>query len=444
MTITTAVTESCRRVLNGTLDECFEQLERLSMQGAGIFVTINETDGCGRKAAHITRVRAVFVDTDGAPQEPIEADFPNIIVESSPCKFHNYWLVKDCPLEDFKPAQIKLAATYGTDKSVNDLSRVMRLPGFPHQKVDKKKELHGTPFMVRMIQNITHSGPDRWEYRKSQIDQAHAAKIAAQLPSSTLAECATTAVQPPSGHVAPIFDLGSRSTSYTSSGPTEAEARELLGYLDPDMAYGDWLNVLMALHDAGDHMLPLAIEWSSESSKFKQGEIDQKWRGFMRGSGVGWPTIPAMARDRGAKLDEISLKYRAVDCRQKPAVAVQKIASGDDIDLILNKRGHPAWCAENACLILETAPDWAGALAYNEETALTLLLRPVPGSKTPKARFQPRPITEADLTATLRWFNRNGFPDATRNIVADAVFATAAQSVIAPVRHYLEGFHGMA
>jgi predicted P-loop ATPase len=42
------------------------------------------------------------------------------------------------------------------------------------------------------------------------------------------------------------------------------------------------------------------------------------------------------------------------------------------------------------------------------------------------------------LTATLRWFNRNGFPDATRNIVADAVFATAAQSVIAPVRNYLE------
>ena len=426
------------RVLNGTLDECFEQLERLSMQGAGIFVTINETDGCGRQAAHITRVRAVFVDTDGAPQEPIEADFPNIIVESSPRKFHNYWLVKDCPLEDFKPAQIKLAATYGTDKSVNDLSRVMRLPGFPHQKVDKKKGLRGTPFTVRMIETNTHSGPDQWEFRKAQIDQAHAAKIAAQLPLLTLAERAAAAVQPPCGNVAPIFDLGSRGTSYTSSSPTEAEARELLGYLDPDIGYRDWLNVLMALHDAGDAMLPLAIEWSSRGSTFRKGEIEKKWLGFRRGSGVGWATIPAMAQDRGAQLGEISSKYQAVDCRQKPTVAVQEITSGDEINLICNRSGRPAWCAENACLILEANPDWAGVFAYNEETALRLLLRPIPGSKTPKSRFQLRPITEADLTATLRWFNRNGFPDATRNIVADAVFATAAQSVIAPVRHYLE------
>ena len=123
---------------------------------------------------------------------------------------------------------------------------------------------------------------------------------------------------------------------------------------------------------------------------------------------------------------------------QQPSIAAHAIGGSDDIDLIHNKRGHPAWCAENACLILETASDWAGVLAYNEETALMLLLRPIPGSKTPKAGFKPRPITDADLTATLRWFNRNGFPDATRNIVADAVFATAAQSVIAPVRHYLE------
>ena len=123
---------------------------------------------------------------------------------------------------------------------------------------------------------------------------------------------------------------------------------------------------------------------------------------------------------------------------QQSSVAAGEIAGSDDIDLIRNKRGHPAWCAENACLILETNPDWAGVLAYNEETALMLLLRPIPGSKTPKASFKPRPINEADLTATLRWFNRNGFPDATRNTVSDAVFATAAQCVIAPVRHYLE------
>jgi hypothetical protein len=41
-----------------------------------------------------------------------------------------------------------------------------------------------------------------------------------------------------------------------------------LDYLDPDMPYVDWLGVLMGLHAAGDHMLPLAVEWSSRGSKF--------------------------------------------------------------------------------------------------------------------------------------------------------------------------------
>jgi hypothetical protein len=294
------------QVLHGSLDQHFETLAALSAQGAGIFVTINETDGRGRKAENVTRVRAVFVDTDGTPQEPIEAALPHIVVESSPGNYHDYWLVKDCSFEDFRLAQKKLAETYGSDSSVNDLSRVLRLPGFHHQKIDSKKGLIGTPYMVRMIDSTAHFGPDQWAFRKEKIDQAHAAKMAVTSSPLTLAERVTAAIQPPAGHKGPIIDLGGASASYTSTGPSEAEAHELLGYLDPDMPYEDWLSVLMALHDAGDHMLPLAIEWSSEGSKFRPGEIERKWRGFTHGSGVGWPTIPAMARDNGAPLAEIA------------------------------------------------------------------------------------------------------------------------------------------
>jgi predicted P-loop ATPase len=68
-----------------------------------------------------------------------------------------------------------------------------------------------------------------------------------------------------------------------------------------------------------------------------------------------------------------------------------------------------------------------------------MLLAPVPGSTTPRAKFRPRPLTGTDVTAALRWFNRNKFPDATRNVVEDALKAVAAQSVISPVRHFLEG-----
>lgn len=53
------------RTYNGTLSEHWDTLTRASQNGAGVFVTVNETDGQGRKTANITRVRAVFVDTDG-------------------------------------------------------------------------------------------------------------------------------------------------------------------------------------------------------------------------------------------------------------------------------------------------------------------------------------------------------------------------------------------
>lgn len=120
------------RTLSGTLYEHWDTLTRASQSGAGVFVTVNETDRQGRKTANITRVRAVFVDTDGADIEPIRAAQPHILVESSPGNYHAYWLVSDAPLDEFKGAQKAMIEAWGTDKGVNDLPRVMRLPGFPH------------------------------------------------------------------------------------------------------------------------------------------------------------------------------------------------------------------------------------------------------------------------------------------------------------------------
>jgi putative DNA primase/helicase len=127
------------RTYNGTLSEHWDTLTRASQNGAGVFVTINETDGQGRKTANIIRVRAVFVDTDGADIEPIRAAQPHILVESSPGNYHAYWLVSDAPLDEFKGAQKAMIEAWGTDKGVNDLPRVMRLPGFPTRRCPHKR-----------------------------------------------------------------------------------------------------------------------------------------------------------------------------------------------------------------------------------------------------------------------------------------------------------------
>ena len=122
------------------------RLTDLQHAGAGVFVTINGTDGAGRKAANIVPVRAVFVDLDGAPFEPVLAcpPPPHIAVESSPGRYHAYWLVRDLPLERFAPLQKAIAARFGGDPAIHDLPRVMRLPGFWHLK--------GEPFATRTLE----------------------------------------------------------------------------------------------------------------------------------------------------------------------------------------------------------------------------------------------------------------------------------------------------
>lgn len=107
--------------------------------------------------------------------------------------------------------------------------------------------------------------------------------------------------------------------------------------------------------------------------------------------------------------------------------------------LVENDNGRPTWCVENACIILETHSDWSGALAHDEFAGITMLVRPIPGTTTPRSKFKSRPLVETDITATVRWFNRHGFPRATKPVASDALFAIAAQTVVSPVQSYLEG-----
>src|SRR6516165_6375119 len=71
-----------------------DELRRLNEQGAGIFVTVNETDGNGRKSENIKRIRAIWQEDD----DGFDGAFPlapSMIVQTSPGHFHRYWLVED-------------------------------------------------------------------------------------------------------------------------------------------------------------------------------------------------------------------------------------------------------------------------------------------------------------------------------------------------------------
>ncbi len=100
----------------------------------------------------------MFADLDGSPLEPIlkAKPAPHMIIESSKGKYHAYWLVDDCPLDEFSMYQKAIAKKFDSDPRVCDLPRVMRLPGFYHSK-DKpylttiKYHNHHSPYFLKDI-----------------------------------------------------------------------------------------------------------------------------------------------------------------------------------------------------------------------------------------------------------------------------------------------------
>ncbi len=124
------------RVLHGSLAEHWDSLVALSLAGAGIFVTINKTDLRGRKASNIVRVRALFVDLDGAQLSnlwnvPLDLGW---VTRTSVGRFHAYWRVDGIALREFRDLQKIIIALTGGDPVVHDLPRAMRLAGFPNLK----------------------------------------------------------------------------------------------------------------------------------------------------------------------------------------------------------------------------------------------------------------------------------------------------------------------
>ena len=217
------------RNLDGTFKAVLPKLQWASDTGGGAFVVVNEG---GQKDSEINRVRAVFADTDGAPLEPIvEALKPHMVVESSPRNYHAYWLTEsDFPLDQFTPVQLAIARKYGTDKKVCNLSRVMRMPGFSHNKNE--------PVLSRLV------------------------KLNLQLPRYTHDEVVTgLGLQLQAPNVANQSAIPLR-TKFADAPPIE-EVERALAYLNPFVDRDTWVRSILALaHDYGESARDLAHRWS--------------------------------------------------------------------------------------------------------------------------------------------------------------------------------------
>lgn len=137
------------RVIHGRFDDVVQELIEMNRKGAGVFVCVNRTNGMGLRGKDIDRIRSFFIDDDTDHIEATHLDLaPSIVVRSKRGK-HFYWLMSNGTAKDtFGPAQKALADKFETDKTISNLNRVMRIPGFLHNK--------GEPYPVR----LEHADPN--------------------------------------------------------------------------------------------------------------------------------------------------------------------------------------------------------------------------------------------------------------------------------------------
>ena len=110
----------------------------------------------------------------------------------------------------------------------------------------------------------------------------------------------------------------------------------------------------------------------------------------------------------------------------------------DDPNAIMRRGKNPIANHSNAMTIVRYATEWDGILAYDELSEDLLLLKPIPGARTPKSTFKKRPISDDDFILAVAWFNRHGFPSIGKDKVIDAVETVAKETIISPVHRYLE------
>ena len=259
---------SLTRIMHGSLNQHFNELCHLNAEGAGIFVNVNQTDLMGRSNANIIDVRAIFQEADrhGVPIPTLE---PHIVVETSPGKFHRYWTTHggEIALAQFKAVMTTMVVKYGSDPNARDLARVLRLPGFYHQKDP------ANPFLVSIVE-ASHAQPYKWK----------------EITDS----------------ISPTNDEAFTQAKPASVGVTKDYLRVVsaITVLDPDCDYLAWISVGMALHsgfEASAEGLAVWDDWSAKGSSYRNGETTYKWSSFGKGTGkhINLGTLFQLAAEKG-------------------------------------------------------------------------------------------------------------------------------------------------
>ncbi len=151
------------------------------------------------------------------------------------------------------------------DSRTSDIASVLRMPGTLNFKYDPPRPVTLIYASNELIDN---------DIMFAAIDVAHGKYCPA---TDTKVATSTTAYSNVN------CDFDGQYSSYSRKYST-AEIRAMVNLLDPDMEYGDWTKIAMAIHHVtggSDDGFDIFDAWSGRGSKYKGiGESKSKWRSF--------------------------------------------------------------------------------------------------------------------------------------------------------------------
>lgn len=121
-------------------------------RGYGIYWVVNDFYG-SRRIKNLKNIRAWYVELDEASKAnqlgmiAICPAPPSLVIESKR-GFHLYWNARNAKLENYKIIQRGLREYFGGDENAQDVTRLLRAPGFMHMKDPSN------PFLVTIQDNL--------------------------------------------------------------------------------------------------------------------------------------------------------------------------------------------------------------------------------------------------------------------------------------------------
>jgi predicted P-loop ATPase/phage/plasmid primase-like uncharacterized protein len=122
-----------------------------------------------------------------------------------------------------------------------------------------------------------------------------------------------------------------------------------------------------------------------------------------------------------------------------PRAAIRTVGGGEEIgDYVLDSKDNIIFCHHNAIEILTKRSEWKNVFAFDEFAQRKMVMEKIPGTPGNPNLFRPRELTDTDYISVIRWFNKNEFPRANKTTICDVVDAVCHESIVSPVKHWLD------